>query len=75
MRPCSCATAQLAATPRQVALAFLTRRPALLAIPKSSHRGHVDDNAGADRVVLDAAAIAALEAAFPLGRWRGLVTL
>jgi diketogulonate reductase-like aldo/keto reductase len=67
--------AQLAATPRQVALAFLTRRPSLLAIPKSSQGGHVDEIAGADRVVLDAAAIAALEAAFPLGRWRGLVTL
>jgi diketogulonate reductase-like aldo/keto reductase len=67
--------AQLAATPRQVALAFLTRRPSLLAIPKSSRVGHVDDNAGADRVGLDAAAIAALEAAFPLGRWRGLATL
>lgn len=67
--------ARLGATPRQVALAFLTRRPALLAIPKSSQRGHVDEIAGADRVVLDAAAIAAIEAAFPLGRWRGLPML
>jgi diketogulonate reductase-like aldo/keto reductase len=67
--------AQLGATPRQVALAFLTRRPSLLAIPKSSQRGHVDEIAGADRVALDAAAIAAIEAAFPLGRWRGLPTL
>ena len=67
--------AQLAAPPRQVALAFLTRRPSLFAIPKSSHLDHVDDIAGADRVVLDAAAIAAIEAAFPLGPWRGLATL
>jgi diketogulonate reductase-like aldo/keto reductase len=67
--------ARLGATPRQVALAFLTRHPATLAIPKSSHRQHVDELAGADRVVLDDAAIAAIDAAFPLAPWRGLPTL
>jgi diketogulonate reductase-like aldo/keto reductase len=66
---------RLEATPRQVALAFLTRHPSMFAIPKSSHAMHVDELAGADRVVLDAAAIAAIEAAFPLAPWRGLPTL
>src|SRR5437868_5248644 len=32
------------ATPRQVALAFLTRRPALFAIPKASTPAHVEEN-------------------------------
>jgi diketogulonate reductase-like aldo/keto reductase len=64
--------ARLAATPRQIALAYLTRRPSVLAIPKTSHVAHVDELAGADRVALDAAAISAIETAFPLGRWRGL---
>jgi len=65
---------RLGATPRQVALAFLTRDSAF-AIPKSSSPAHVDELAGADRVVLDAAALAAIEAAFPLAPWRGLPTL
>jgi diketogulonate reductase-like aldo/keto reductase len=34
-------------TPRQVALNFLTRRPALFTIPKASHAAHVRENAGA----------------------------
>lgn len=66
---------RLDATPRQVALAFLTRHRGTFAIPKSSQPAHVDELAGADRVVLDAAALAALEAAFPLPPWRGLPTL
>ena len=64
--------ARLGATPRQVALAFLTRRPLVFAIPKTANAAHVDELAGADRVVLDDAAIAAIEAAFPLAPWRGL---
>jgi diketogulonate reductase-like aldo/keto reductase len=35
------------ATPRQVALAFLTRRPSLFAIPKASTPAHAEENAGA----------------------------
>jgi diketogulonate reductase-like aldo/keto reductase len=66
---------RLDATTRQVALAFLTRRTSVFAIPKSSSAAHVAELAGADRVVLDAAAISAIEAAFPLARWRGLPTL
>jgi diketogulonate reductase-like aldo/keto reductase len=66
---------RLAATPRQVALAFLTRRPSVFAIPKTSHDQHVDELAGADRVVLDDDAIAAIEAGFPPGPWHGLPML
>ena len=66
---------RLGATPRQVALAFLTRHPAVFAIPKSSHERHVDELAGADPVALDSDAIAAIEEAFPLARWKGLPTL
>lgn len=64
--------ARLGATPRQVALAYLTRRPAVFAIPKTANAEHVDELAGADRVTLDDAAIAAIEAAFPLRPWSGL---
>lgn len=77
--PASPALAQIAqrlgATRRQVALAFLTRHPSVFAIPKSSQAAHVDELAGADRVALDAAAIDAIDAAFPRAPWRGLPTL
>lgn len=77
--PASPALAQIAqrlgATPRQVALAFLTRHPSVFAIPKSSQTAHVDELAAADRVALDAAAVAAIDAAFPRAPWRGLPTL
>jgi diketogulonate reductase-like aldo/keto reductase len=62
-------------TARQVALAFLTRRPSLLAIPKAVKVDHVDDNCGAGDLVLSHEAIAQLEEAFPLGRWRGLQSI
>ncbi len=54
-------------TPRQVALAFLTRRPSLFAIPKASRESHVRENAGAAKVRLTPEEVARLEAAFPLG--------
>jgi diketogulonate reductase-like aldo/keto reductase len=66
---------RLGATPRQVALAFLTRHPSVFAIPKSSIAAHVDELAAADPVVLEAADVTAIEAAFPLAPWRGLPTL
>ncbi|HEX2685545.1 MAG TPA: aldo/keto reductase [Kofleriaceae bacterium] len=66
---------RLGATPRQVALAFLTRNPQVFAIPKSSNPAHVDELAAASPVVLDTAAIEAIEAAFPRAPWRGLPTL
>jgi diketogulonate reductase-like aldo/keto reductase len=55
------------ASPRQVALSFLTRRPAVFAIPKASSREHATDNAAAGELVLDSAEIAALDDAFPRG--------
>jgi diketogulonate reductase-like aldo/keto reductase len=55
-------------TPYQVALAFLTRRPGVFAIPKAASSGHAADNAAAGALVLAAADIAAIDAAFPLGR-------
>jgi diketogulonate reductase-like aldo/keto reductase len=64
------------ATVRQVTLAFLTRRPNLFAIPKSSQAAHTLENVGAGSLALDAADEAAIEAAFPLGRRRrGVPTL
>jgi diketogulonate reductase-like aldo/keto reductase len=54
------------ATPRQVALAFLLRRPAVFVIPKASSAAHAAENAGAAGITLDAEEIARIEAAFPL---------
>lgn len=56
------------ATPRQVALAFLTRWFSVFAIPKASSSGHVADNAGAGGIILTESEIAAIDRAFPLGR-------
>ncbi len=55
-----------AATPRQVALAFLTRRPSLFAIPKASRVTHAVENAAAGEVRLTAAEIDVIDNAFPL---------
>ncbi len=64
------------ATPRQVALAFLTRRPLMFTIPKAAKADHAADNAGAGGVRLTKAEIAAIDYAFPLGRkGRGLPML
>ncbi len=54
-------------TVRQVALAFLIRRPIAFAIPKAASAAHVAENAGAAEIVLTALEIKRLEAAFPLG--------
>ncbi len=56
------------ATPRQVALAFLTRQPPVFAIPKASSRLHTEKNAAASGLRLLAAEVARIDAAFPLGR-------
>lgn len=55
---------ELEATPRQVALAFLTRLPDTFAIPKASRAAHVRENA--KRVRLSAAQVKRLEKAYPL---------
>jgi len=63
------------ATPRQVALAFLTRAPSLFAIPKAADVAHVEDNAGAGDLVLGAADITAIDQAFPRGKPRSLAMI
>jgi diketogulonate reductase-like aldo/keto reductase len=55
------------ASPRQVALSFLTRGPLMFAIPKASTPEHVAENAAAGDLVLGSAEIAALDKAFPRG--------
>lgn len=56
------------ATPRQVALAFLTRRTSVFAIPKAGSADHVTDNAAALGLSLSGDEIAQIEKAFPLGK-------
>ena len=63
------------ATPRQVALAFLTRRPSLFAIPKASSVAHVEENAAAGEMKLSTAEIDRIDKEFPLGRKGGLAML
>ena len=55
------------ASPRQVALAFLTREPCVFAIPKASTPEHAAENATAGDLVLGDAEIASLDKAFPRG--------
>ena len=60
------------ATPRQVALAFLTRKKSVLAIPKASKVAHAEENAGAGDLELTTKEIEKIEQAFPLGRPKSL---
>jgi diketogulonate reductase-like aldo/keto reductase len=57
-----------AATPRQVALAFLLRHENSFVIPKAAALAHVAENAGAATLRLTAEDIARLDAAFPRGK-------
>jgi diketogulonate reductase-like aldo/keto reductase len=59
-----------AATARQVALAFLTRRPSLFTIPKAARTDHALENSGAAGIVLSDGDIARINRAFPLGKRR-----
>jgi len=52
------------ATPAQVALAWLLARPGVIAIPQSTDPAHLRDNRAAAGKKLDAATLAALDAAF-----------
>jgi diketogulonate reductase-like aldo/keto reductase len=64
------------ATVRQVALAFLVRRPELFTIPKAANPDHTAENAGAGELDLSDADVTRIGAAFPLGpRPRVLPTL
>jgi diketogulonate reductase-like aldo/keto reductase len=63
-------------SPRQIALAFLTRDPVVFAIPKASNAEHAADNAAAGKLTLSENEIAALDKAFPRGAMpRGLPML
>jgi diketogulonate reductase-like aldo/keto reductase len=64
------------ASPRQVALSFLTRQTCVFAIPKASSPDHAADNAAAAELMLSEDEIAALDTAFPRGpKPRGLPML
>jgi diketogulonate reductase-like aldo/keto reductase len=63
------------ATTRQVILAFLIREPNVFTIPKAATVAHVEENAGAGDLELDATDIAAIDAAFPVARPGPLATL
>ena len=56
------------ATPRQVALRFLLRRPEVFVIPQASDIAHVTENAGTFNVELNDSDMAKIDAAFPLGK-------
>jgi len=59
------------ATPRQIALAFLTQREMTFTIPKASSDEHVRENAAAGEIELTPDDVAAIDGAFPLGRRGG----
>lgn len=63
------------ATPRQVALAFLVRKAPLFTIPKTARPDRVPENAAAGDLALTADEIARIDAAFPVGRKRGLAMI
>jgi diketogulonate reductase-like aldo/keto reductase len=56
---------RLGATINQVALAWVSRRPDVIVIPKAATIAHVTENRGAFDVTLDEPALAALDRAFP----------
>jgi diketogulonate reductase-like aldo/keto reductase len=64
------------ASPRQVALSFLTRQASVFAIPKASSEEHAADNAAAANLTLSENEMVALDKAFPRGpKPRGLPML
>jgi len=64
------------ASPRQIALAFLVRRPSCFAIPKTSDPGHAEENAAAAEIDFSDEEVRRIEEAFPPGRRRkGVPTL
>ena len=64
------------ASPRQVALSFLTCNPAVFAIPKAASAKHAADNAAAGKLTLSEDEITALDRTFPRGpKPRGLPML
>ena len=64
------------ATARQVALAFLVRRPSIFTIPKAARPEHAEDNAAAGGLRLTEDELARIDRAFPRGpRPRELPTI
>jgi diketogulonate reductase-like aldo/keto reductase len=61
---------EMSATPAQVALAWLLRRPDVIAIPKAGTSAHIRENAVAAELRLDDAVVATLDTAFPQPRSR-----
>jgi diketogulonate reductase-like aldo/keto reductase len=57
-------------TTRQVVLSFLTRHPSLFAIPKATALEHIEENADAAGLTLEAADIEILDRNFPAPRRR-----
>jgi diketogulonate reductase-like aldo/keto reductase len=55
------------ATPRQVAMRFLVRRPSVFAIPKAARPQHVEENVEAGDLRLTEAELEQIDRAFPLG--------
>jgi diketogulonate reductase-like aldo/keto reductase len=55
------------ATPRQVALRFLVRRPSVFTIPKASKPEHAKENAGAGDLRLSLEELNLIDKAFPMG--------
>jgi diketogulonate reductase-like aldo/keto reductase len=62
--------AEHGATPRQVALAFLTRSRSLFTIPKAARAEHALENSGTARIVLSDGDVARIDRTFPLGKRR-----
>lgn len=60
----------LGVTAAQLALGWLLQRPDLVVIPKTSHLARLSENLGALDLRLDAAALAAIDTAFPPPRRR-----
>ncbi len=56
---------RMGATPAQVALAWTTRRDGVIAIPKAGSVAHIRENRAAADLVLSAADLMDLDAAFP----------
>jgi diketogulonate reductase-like aldo/keto reductase len=64
-KPLGAVASRLRATPAQVALAWLLRQRDVMVIPKAADPAHVAGNRAACDLSLDAATLAALDAAFP----------
>jgi diketogulonate reductase-like aldo/keto reductase len=63
------------ASPHQIALAFLLRRPSIFVIPKAARAEHVTENGLAAEMALDDDEWSRLERAFPRGRRRAGVPI